>query len=70
MPAIGLRPAIASRPDYRREDCAFQHTQSPALKALEWESRIKPLRSWSDLLMQAGGFLVLALVTMAAAFVF
>jgi hypothetical protein len=38
---------IGAHADYRREDYVFPRTQSPALKALEWESRLEPYRPWA-----------------------
>ena len=37
---------IGAHADYRREDFIFSRTQSPQLRELEWESRIKPLKPW------------------------
>ena len=37
---------IGAHADYRREDFVFSRTQSPQLRELEWESRIKPLKPW------------------------
>jgi hypothetical protein len=33
--------------DYRREHLVFARTQSPAMRACEWESRLKPMRPWT-----------------------
>jgi hypothetical protein len=38
---------IGAHADYRREDYVFQRTQSLAMRALEWESRLKPMRPWA-----------------------
>lgn len=38
---------ISAHADYRREDYVFQRTQSLAMRALEWESRLKPMRHWA-----------------------
>jgi len=38
---------IAAHADHRREDFIFQRTQSNALRAMEWESRLKPLKPWA-----------------------
>ena len=37
---------IGAHADYRREDFIFSRTQSPQLRELERESRIKPLKPW------------------------
>ncbi len=41
-------PHIAgAHADYRREDYMFQRTQSQAMRELEWEDRVKPMRPWA-----------------------
>lgn len=35
---------IGAHADYRREDFVFARTQSPTMRDMEWESRIKPMR--------------------------
>lgn len=37
---------IGAHADYRREDFIFPRTQSPQLRELEWENRLKPLKPW------------------------
>jgi len=37
---------IGAHADYRREDYIFPRTQSPALRALPWESRLGPIKPW------------------------
>jgi len=37
---------IAAHADYRREDFVFQRTQSLAMRELEWDKRLKPLKPW------------------------
>jgi hypothetical protein len=37
---------IGAHADYRREDFIFSRTQSPTLREMEWESRLKPLKPW------------------------
>jgi hypothetical protein len=37
---------IGVHADYRREDYIFPRTQSLAMRALEWESRLKPIKPW------------------------
>jgi hypothetical protein len=47
-PALRNEPqVIAAHADYRREDYMFQRTQSLTMRALEWESRLKPMRPWA-----------------------
>jgi hypothetical protein len=38
---------ISAHADYRREDFVFARTQSLAMRAREWESRMKPMRPWA-----------------------
>ena len=38
---------IGAHADYRREDFVFARTQSLAMRAREWESRMKPMRPWA-----------------------
>jgi hypothetical protein len=38
---------IGAHADYRREDFVFARTQSLAMRACEWESRLKPMRPWA-----------------------
>ena len=38
---------IGAHADYRREDFIFPRTQSPQLRDMEWESRLKPLKPWA-----------------------
>jgi len=73
MSAAGLaqeplfrRPRIiASHADYRRSDFVFNRTQSLEMKSAPWESRIKPMRSWSQIGTYGG---VVMLATMLTAF--
>jgi hypothetical protein len=37
---------IGAHADYRREDFVFARTQSLEMRGLEWETRMKPLKSW------------------------
>jgi hypothetical protein len=38
---------IGAHADYRREDFVFARTQSLAMRAREWEDRLKPMRHWA-----------------------
>jgi len=74
MSAAGLvhartfRPRIiASHADHRRSDFVFSRTQSREMKNAPWESRITPMKTWSEI-GSYGGVAVLA--TMLAAFLF
>ncbi|MBV9331298.1 MAG: hypothetical protein JOZ55_07075 [Alphaproteobacteria bacterium] len=76
MSAIGIsggsapykrRPVlISAHAEYRPEDFYFARTQSPALRALEWEKRIRPMHSWSELGFYAAG--ILAFMVIAVSF--
>ncbi|HUO02143.1 MAG TPA: hypothetical protein VMU31_05145 [Rhizomicrobium sp.] len=70
MSAIGLPKGknfiISGYADYRRDTLVFARMQSQQLRAMEWEGRIKPLRSWSALLGR--GAIVLAFAGAIMAF--
>lgn len=54
MSAIGLPKGkdfiISAYADYRHDSLVFARMQSQQLRDLEWEGRLKPLRSWSSLI--------------------
>jgi hypothetical protein len=62
MSAIGLPNGksfvISAYADYRT--LVFSRVQSPQLRAMEWEGRLKPLRSWSSLIARTAIAAVLA----------
>ncbi len=64
MSAIGLSNgknfAISAYADYRHDSLVFSRVQSPQLRAMEWEGRLKPLRSWSSLIARTAIAAVLA----------
>jgi len=72
MSAIGIsadnvacRPratVIGAHADYRPEDFSFARTQSVALRAAEWESRIKPMHSWSEIGLYIVGLIAVLVV--------
>ena len=39
-------PIIGAHADYSRNDYIFPRQQSLAMREMEWEGRLKPLRSW------------------------
>ena len=49
---------IGAHADYRPEDFFFARTQSSALREAKWESRIKPMHSWSEIALYIVGFIV------------
>jgi len=55
--------------DYNRADFIFLRTQSPVLRDLPWEERIKPMKSWSEIAMYSGAtaFGAVLLVSLLAA---
>jgi hypothetical protein len=69
MSAIGLSKAkgfsISAYADYRRDTLVFARMQSHQLRDMQWEGRLKPLRSWSSLLGRSTAVLALAGVILA-----
>jgi len=62
MSAIGLPNGkdfvLSGYADYSHDALMFARQQSPALRELEWENRLRPLKSWSSLLVPwLGGLL-------------
>jgi hypothetical protein len=57
---------IGAHADFRPQDFRFLRQQSRLFAETEWESRIQPMRSWSEIaLYGAGAFvLVAAMATM------
>jgi hypothetical protein len=51
---------IAAHADYRREDFVFARTQSPTLRAMEWEDRLKPVKPWAPNFVANLAFAILA----------
>jgi len=62
--ASGFR-AIGSRADFRPEHFRFARTQSRALRDIKWESRIKPLHSWSEILLYVAGGIVVTVALLS-----
>jgi hypothetical protein len=53
---------------YHHNHLVFERQQSLELREREWEDRIKPLTSWSVLLMRgAGAFILFAAMAIIAA---
>jgi hypothetical protein len=57
--------AISAYADIRHEQLCFERQQSLALRDMEWEGRIKPMTSWSGLLLRGLGVAALASVILA-----
>ena len=55
---------IGAHADFRFNDYFFLRTQSPSLSSAEWESRIKPMHSWSEFIVYGAG-IALAVLAMA-----
>jgi hypothetical protein len=66
MSAIGMSRgkglAISAYADYSHDHMVFTRQQSQAMRAMAWESRVKPLKSWSALLGPWLGFIGLAAI--------
>ena len=54
---------ICAHADHRRSDFIFQRTQSLTMRAAPWETRIRPMRSWSQIATY-GAILLLAATTL------
>jgi hypothetical protein len=69
MSAIGLPNgkdfALSAHADYSHDAMMFARQQSPALRELEWENRLNPLKSWSSLLVPWLGGLLVAVLLLA-----
>ena len=71
MSAIGISAprgkgiAISAYADVRHEQLCFERQQSLALRSMEWEGRIRPMMSWSALILRALGLGVLACAILA-----
>lgn len=55
MSATGHPVTLSAHAEYRREDYVFARTQSRRSRELEWDSRLAPLQSWSDMVYPALG---------------
>jgi hypothetical protein len=66
MFAIGMSRskglAISAHADYGHEHMVFARQQSCAMRAVPWENRVKPLKSWSALLGPWLGLIGLAAI--------
>ena len=71
MSAVGLSAprgkgfAISAYADVRHEQLFFERQQSLSLRNMEWEGRIRPMTSWSALIMRGLGVAVLACTILA-----
>ena len=71
MSAIGMSAsrgkgfAISAYADIRHEQLVFERQQSLALRNMEWEGRIRPMTSWSALILRGLGVAVLASAILA-----
>ena len=66
MSAIGMYGgkglAISAYADYSNDHLVFALQQSCAMRAMSWEKRVKPLKSWSALLGPWLGLIGLAAI--------
>lgn len=71
MSAIGVprssRNFVMSACGYNHSHLVFERQQSQELRQMEWEGRVRPLTSWSVLLLRATGAIVLASAMVAIA---
>jgi hypothetical protein len=51
---------IGAHADYRRDDFVFARQQSLAMRQMEWESRLKPIRPWGSNLVANLAFEIFA----------
>jgi hypothetical protein len=51
---------IGAHADYRREDFVFARQQSLAMRQMEWESRLKPIKPWGSNLVANLAFEIFA----------
>ena len=71
MSAIGMSAprgkgfAISAYADIRHEQMFFERQQSLALRGMEWEGRIKPMTSWSALILRGLGVAIIACAILA-----
>ena len=72
MSAIGLPNsknfAVSAYADYRHDMLVFPRQQSPILREMEWENRLKPLQSWSSLLGRGAAVALLAILVLPFVF--
>ena len=61
----GAYERIATCAEWRQDQMVFARQQSLAMREMAWESRIKPLRSWSSLVTPWAGAAMLALALLA-----
>lgn len=51
---------IGAHADYRREDFVFARQQSLAMRQMEWENRLKPIKPWGSNLVANLAFEIFA----------
>lgn len=56
---------VSACAEWRQDQMVFARQQSLAMREMAWESRIKPLRSWSSLVTPWAGAAMLALALLA-----
>jgi hypothetical protein len=56
---------IGAHADYRKDDFFFPRTQSLPMRDAEWESRIRPMHSWSEIALYSVGIFALCAVAVS-----
>ena len=59
-PSLRNDTYIGAHADYRREDFVFPRTQSLAMRAMQWERRLKPIKPWGSNLVANLAFEIFA----------
>ncbi len=70
MSAIGISAprgkefAVSAYADYRHDTMVFARQQSQMLRAMDWDDRVKPMLSYSDLILRGGSAVLLAIAAL------
>jgi hypothetical protein len=69
MSAIGIHHSkgfvIGAHADFRRDDFYFPRMQSQNFREARWESRIRPMLSWSEIILYGVGGLLIVIVAIS-----
>ena len=58
---------IGAHADYRPEDFFFARTQSVSLREAKWESRIRPMHTWSEIALYSAGLIAILIAALSFA---
>lgn len=58
---------IGAHADYRPEDFFFARTQSLVSREAKWESRIRPMHSWSEIALYSAGLVAVLIAVLSFA---